>query len=392
MTFEGDEWWGLAGAAYNLYGQQHVKGFGNSTATVLGGGAPSRVADTTAVTNSQYLANGAPTLMGVQYLDGSYGNLTVSWPAVMMAAIPNSKFYEAMLTDYVTDPNVGNNPGSNLTKGRQFYGSSCVVDMGTPAAPHVLNRFCTKGSPENTGAAAGWEWDTWNGTAWVNAFSVASSGIGGTASASVAQIATVNNFTQTNTFPDVHSNGATIGCVAIGNLSNWVMYSNDFSNANWAYIGGTGPYGTFTFTTGQPDPCGGTTATQFVSNTTNLTQYQARSYTNNLPAGTYNVCAMAKGANGGEVIYLGTGQAQAPPITLTNSYTYQCGQVTDSAASAESIFIATRSAETFTISCVSTTASGNATGCLVIGATAILTPTPGIAIAGTMQATTPAAH
>jgi hypothetical protein len=87
-------------------------------------------------------------------------------------------FYEGLVNGYGSQAtNLGSNPGSSYVMGHQFASSSCWYDVGpSPASTHAQNRYCMKGGPGLTGTSAGWEYDVWNGSAWVNALSIAGQG------------------------------------------------------------------------------------------------------------------------------------------------------------------------------------------------------------------------
>ncbi len=113
------------------------------------------------------------SLFNVQEADGSY-------PGVILQDLDNGLYcnsnitpgYTKMVNAYM-DPVSGTNPGSNYSFGRQFASSWCYYDTPTTTGGHSQNRFCFKGTPSLNGMGSGFEYDTWNGSAWVNGFTLA---------------------------------------------------------------------------------------------------------------------------------------------------------------------------------------------------------------------------
>lgn len=172
VAFEDDEWWGLGGAANELIGQGFIKVPGIANITSTNGGSPSPNGETSEVTSGQFIANRAPTVVAVQYPDGSNGTLSYSNPQQgTFANNTNGPYYDSAI-DSNADPVLGANPGSGFAMGRQFAGSSCSYDMPPAGQSHSLYRFCMKGGPNNTGSNAGWEYDQWNGSAWVKGLAI----------------------------------------------------------------------------------------------------------------------------------------------------------------------------------------------------------------------------
>lgn len=172
LNFEDDEWWGIGGAANELYGQVFVKGLGNSRVTATGGGSVPTAGETSEVTTGQYLANSAPSVVAVQYADGSSAWMAYTNPQQgTIANSTNGPFYESMV-DSSFDPVLGTNPNSSWAMGRQFMNSSCSYDTPSATRTHSTYRFCMKGGPNNQGTNSGWEYDIWNGSSWVNAFGI----------------------------------------------------------------------------------------------------------------------------------------------------------------------------------------------------------------------------
>ncbi|HEX3469962.1 MAG TPA: glycosyl hydrolase family 28-related protein [Silvibacterium sp.] len=172
LTFEGDEWWGFGGSANEPYGQLFVKVLGSSRITVTNGGSAATSGETSEVATGQYLANSSPSVVAVQYGDGSSGWVSYSNPQQgTYASNIHGPFYESMV-DSSGDPVLGANPNSSWALGHQFAGSSCSYDTPPSGQAHSTYRFCMKGGPGNTAANAGWEYDIWNGSSWVNALGI----------------------------------------------------------------------------------------------------------------------------------------------------------------------------------------------------------------------------
>jgi hypothetical protein len=112
----------------------------------------------------------------------------------------NSAFGQAI--PFVNDSNLGGQPGfGNGSFGYQFGTSYCYYDTGTGTSgstAHALSRFCYKGGPGLSGTSTGWEYDTWNGTAWVNAFSITpnSGGTSGTVGGYIGSTLAVSSGSQ----------------------------------------------------------------------------------------------------------------------------------------------------------------------------------------------------
>ena len=134
-------------------------------------GVPSQPETTEALgTSSQMqLANitGGSYLTVPQYSNGRSALPTVTVPGMGLVWTPGNGFfmrYEAQYGQYV---------GSNQwMTGTQFANNYCWFDTPTTGNTQSLNRICFRGSPGNA-SQGGYEYDMWNGTRWLNAFSVA---------------------------------------------------------------------------------------------------------------------------------------------------------------------------------------------------------------------------
>ncbi len=171
-SLENDEWWGVGGPANENNGEGFIKVSTKGNVTATSGGALITAGETAEVMNGQFIANGAPTVVAVQEADGTYAWTSYSNPQrAFLASSTNGPFYESMV-DNLLDPVLGANPNSNFAMGHQFAGSSCSYDTPPAGQAHSTYRFCMKGGPGNSGANAGWEYDIWNGSSWVNGFSI----------------------------------------------------------------------------------------------------------------------------------------------------------------------------------------------------------------------------
>ncbi|MGB7190452.1 MAG: hypothetical protein WBD10_09975, partial [Acidobacteriaceae bacterium] len=167
VSFDNDEWWGVTPTnetigegriKVSIYGSVSEKGFSGASSS----------GETSEVLTGQYLNAG--NVYAVTEGDGStpimgYVNQTTMQRG---STIP-TPFYEASINS-PSDPVTGNNPSTNVAMGHQFANSSCWYDVPPVGQTHATNRFCMKGGPNNSGSSAGWEYDTWNGSAWVYAF------------------------------------------------------------------------------------------------------------------------------------------------------------------------------------------------------------------------------
>lgn len=169
VAFSDDEWWGIISPANENAGEGMVKISVEGSVTETNG-IQAAGGDTSAVLNGQYLGNS--NVYAVQEVDGSYAWTGYSNPTQQQAGnTTNGPFYESMV-DGFNDPVLGANPFSSYSMGHQFANSECWYDVPPSGQSHALNRWCMTGGPGNTGAKQGWEYDTWNGSAWVNAFGI----------------------------------------------------------------------------------------------------------------------------------------------------------------------------------------------------------------------------
>ncbi len=81
------------------------------------------------------------------------------------------------------DPLTGSPAGSTI--GLQFENSYCYWDTSPSTGGHATSRWCFRGGPSASGTASGFEYDTWNGSSWVNLFNLAP-GASGSANFSIS--------------------------------------------------------------------------------------------------------------------------------------------------------------------------------------------------------------
>lgn len=216
--FDEDEWWGSCSAEENI-GQGCIKISVSGYVTKTSGDEVTPKGETSEITNGQFL--NASNVYAVQEADGTYAWSTYYNPRLgLNADLTNGPFYESVV-DHIGDPVLGMNPGSSFAMGHQFAGSSCWYDVPPSGQSHALNRFCMKGGPSNTGTKAGWEYDTWNGSAWVNAFGLTAqnSGVANAAVSGTLTAAEINNEVTVDGVTYSNVNAAWNAAVALANTS-----------------------------------------------------------------------------------------------------------------------------------------------------------------------------
>jgi hypothetical protein len=375
-----------------LYGQSFIKVTSSSTLTTIESGFPgARAGETSEINNGSLWANSqGPQVQVVQYTGGS---------AIIAYADPSrGLFYtnsnNGTYPNYVSkvagySPAVtGPNPGGNAAFGDQFNGTYCWFDTPTSSLTHSTLRFCYKGGSALTGTSTGLEIAVWNTTTsqWVVAYSVfpdgtnpltadvnitgniqVSGSASGAAFANMAQLSAFNYFSQ----------GLGVQGVSVGNLSNMVSYSYNFSATGWHSTSGTAP----TMTTGQTDAFGGSTATLFAT-ASGTNQWAYTNAANPTTGGNYyNVSAWVRGATGTETYCLGVNQTCGPITTASTTPQYKTFLVQSNGSQPWNDWILqTTSAESIYLSGVSVTAVGNNAAYLPTNGTAVDTPAPAVAI------------
>lgn len=160
-----------------IVGEGYVKVHTSADVTVIGAGtAASTLGETNEVNSGQILSGQTlPFVMAVQYPTGSNALLTyTNLTGGIYVNTANGHSYEGIVNGFgPAATNLGSNPNTNVVMGHQFNGSSCWYDVSSSSSStHAQNRYCMKGS-YSSGSNVGWEYDVWNGSAWVNAFNIA---------------------------------------------------------------------------------------------------------------------------------------------------------------------------------------------------------------------------
>ncbi|MGC2163556.1 MAG: glycosyl hydrolase family 28-related protein [Silvibacterium sp.] len=174
MIFVGGDWW--TGGAEAI-GVGYIKARGAGANVEVISNEPTFNAYGNGAATGQFLlpstGGGSPGFINVQEADGSYPGSTYTKPEdgtyFNATAEPD---YTKILDEQENYTLEGTNPNSSYAFGRQFTNSWCDYDTPASGQTHSANRFCIKGTPNNTGTNAGWEYDEWNGSTWVNAFGI----------------------------------------------------------------------------------------------------------------------------------------------------------------------------------------------------------------------------
>lgn len=236
--------------------------------------------------------------------------------------------------------------------GYQFANSTGWTDSNSTATKSY--RFLQRGGPSET---PGFDAQAFLNGGWADIFGVSAT--------------SMPSFTGTlgSTIPNIFP-------YSIGALSNLAQYSHDFSTA-WENTVGTAP----TLTTGQTDPFGGTTATQFVTasgmNTWTLAQPSFPLTANT----TYRLCVIGYGATGTEQLLITAANNFVFFVNLAagTSYRSYCGIVNVGSVELNRAFqISTDSSETFTLAGVDIQLASNSPGYIPTTGTPIGTPAPAI--------------
>jgi hypothetical protein len=158
-------------------GQGYVKVHTSAFVTVIGAGTAASSLGETSEVNSGQIVSGQtlPLVMAMQYPTGSNALLSyTNLAGGIYVNTANGHYYEGIVSGFgPSATNLGSNPNTNVVMGHQFNGSSCWYDVSpSSSSTHAQNRYCMKGA-YSSGSNVGWEYDVWNGSAWVNAFNIA---------------------------------------------------------------------------------------------------------------------------------------------------------------------------------------------------------------------------
>ncbi len=288
-SFDKNEWWGLINPSTENLGSGFIKVSAIAQVSESGAGSPGTAGETYEAIQGQYPNSG--NIYAVTESSGGTAWLGASTGGQVMNTT-NGPFYEAMV-DHSGDSVLGTNPGSSYAMGYQFATSECWYDVPPSGQSHALNRFCAKGGPSNTGSKAGWEYDVWNGLAWVNGFGISSQ------SNSTANAAVSGALTAAEINNEVTVDGATYSTVnAAWNAA--VALANSSGRSQTVRLGS----GFFNVSATMTEPSNGTCVNLIGSAGTTVNAGSAAATTLTVPASL-----------GGDVFYLGNA-AQAQGCTF----------------------------------------------------------------------------
>lgn len=162
VEFDAGDWWS---GGTEAQGEAYIKARGRGAIVTAVGGVPSSAFGNSGVNGT------LGVFVNVEETDGSYPFSVFNSPGQGLAYNSSQSLFTT-LVNANADPVTGSNPGLSYSAGRQFETAWCNYDVPVSGQTHSANRWCMKGSPGNTGASAGWEYDVWNGSAWVNAFGI----------------------------------------------------------------------------------------------------------------------------------------------------------------------------------------------------------------------------
>jgi Pectate lyase superfamily protein len=297
ITLIGGVWEEGSGSETNGQGWIKARGHEAAVQTMLGSNSTLGAYGYSAITgNFPALSSGSePLFINVEEADSSYpysqfSNLDVG---LSYSSSQGPEFVKRL--GWGGDPVTGNNPGSSSGSnlGIQFSNSYCQYDLPTSSSTHSLNRVCVKGGPSNTGPNAGWEYDVWNGSAWVNAFGISAQS-NSTANAEVSGSLTAAEINKEVTVDGVtysNLNAAWSAAVALANSSGQNQTVR------------LGP-GTFNVSSTLMEPSNGSCVNLIGSGGTTVNADSATATTLSVPANL-----------GGDVFYLGNA-AQAQGCTF----------------------------------------------------------------------------
>jgi hypothetical protein len=167
------------------------------------GGSPSTPTINSVSGNSRYVNIGGG---GYSVETAAQGNLTNA------AAIIGSTFSAKQIT-------------------HQFTSADCWYDIPASGGTHALNRFCFKGSPDETGSAAGFEVDIWNGTAWVLNFA--------TPGGSTQNVKTASGYLNENLTTSTSGSTFNAPLISADGFSYWTGSASSPVRCGWQYLSNT---------------------------------------------------------------------------------------------------------------------------------------------------------
>ena len=283
MEFDAGEWWT---GSTEAVGQGYIKARGKGAIVNMVSGSVGNASGYSATTGQ--LGN----FVNVQEADGSYPFSSFSNGVGTVFASTQLAFTQ--LVNAFNDPVTGGNPGlQNFSFGREFQTAWCNYDVPASGQTHSQNRWCMKGGPGNTGSNAGWEYDTWNGSAWVNAFRISSQ------SNSAANAAVSGSLTAAEINSEITVDGVTYSNVNTA-WSAAVAVANSSGKSQTVRLGP----GSFSVSSTMAEPSNGTCVNLIGSGGTTVNAGSAAATTLTVPASL-----------GGDVFYLGNA-AQAQGCTF----------------------------------------------------------------------------
>lgn len=286
MEFDAGDWFSGGGESV---GNGYIKARGKGAVINVVGGTVTGASGFGA-TNGQSISSTAPIFVNVQESDSSYPFSSLTNGVGTIYNSTQSAFTQ--LVNTFNDPVLGGtgNPGLNgFSFGRQFQTAWCNYDVPASGQTTSKNRWCMKGGPGNIGSNAGWEYDTWNGSIWVNAFRITSQ------SNSTANAAVSGSFTAAEINNEVTVDGVTYSNVNAA-WSAAVALANGSGRSQTVRLGP----GLFNVSSTMAEPSNGTCVNLIGSGGTTVNAGGAAATTLNVPASL-----------GGDVFYLGnTAQAQ----------------------------------------------------------------------------------
>jgi hypothetical protein len=137
--------------------------------------------ETNEVMTGQYQTGSNVKVQAVQNVNGAstalpsninFRNYNTDTAATYQPGGQSVAFAQKVWNTNFTDTLLGNNPGSIYPQGEQYATSYCYWDVGVTGtySGHAQNRLCFEGAPGLTGSSAGFEYDTWSGSAWTQVF------------------------------------------------------------------------------------------------------------------------------------------------------------------------------------------------------------------------------